>query len=216
MSHMYKVGDQLKKVRTNGGPVVLTIAETLMVRGRPMYKVTSSRHSATASPYYKDPSILEDTSAYVLIQQSASANAIIWPMNSQVVTKIHPFHKAQIIDYVRNGVTGDIVGYDILRNTGARESHTIAKLHAFWDLMITQSQMTSPAQMMAYGRFGGGFKEEAAEEWNVTTFASITKMSLCDCGGHKLGYSDDQLHGHGTWCKLVENASATLLLKHGD
>lgn len=33
---------------------------------------------------------------------------------------------------------------------------------------------------------------------------TIMRKSICDCGGHKLGYKDDELHGHGTWCKLVE------------
>lgn len=32
----------------------------------------------------------------------------------------------------------------------------------------------------------------------------VVRKSICDCGGHKLGYRDDELHGHGTWCKLVE------------
>lgn len=35
---------------------------------------------------------------------------------------------------------------------------------------------------------------------------TISFASKCDCGGKKLGYRDDELHGHGQWCKLVKEA----------
>ena len=36
---------------------------------------------------------------------------------------------------------------------------------------------------------------------------SVGFGTKCDCGGHKLGYKDDELHGHGRWCKLVKDAN---------
>lgn len=36
-------------------------------------------------------------------------------------------------------------------------------------------------------------------------FAAAIKTQ-CECGGHKLGYSDQELHGHGRWCPVVTRA----------
>lgn len=36
--------------------------------------------------------------------------------------------------------------------------------------------------------------------------ARALERAGCDCGGKKLGYRDDELHGHAQWCKLVMNA----------
>lgn len=39
--------------------------------------------------------------------------------------------------------------------------------------------------------------------------ARALEAPQCDCGGKTLGYRDDELHGHGPWCKLVTNARQT-------
>lgn len=37
---------------------------------------------------------------------------------------------------------------------------------------------------------------------------SLVIKSSCDCGGHKLGYRDDELHGHARWCELVRRSGS--------
>lgn len=33
----------------------------------------------------------------------------------------------------------------------------------------------------------------------------VTKpLTICDCGAHKLGYKDTDLHGHGPWCEVLK------------
>jgi hypothetical protein len=75
------------------------------------------------------------------------------------------------------------------------------------NVKVTGSIMTSKSS------FGGGFKEQAELEWQVKWLA-VPTISLCDCGGHKCGYRDDELHGHATWCKL--NDKITILIPHGE
>lgn len=35
-------------------------------------------------------------------------------------------------------------------------------------------------------------------------FMTVTRKSPCDCGAHKCGYKDNELHAHARWCKLNE------------
>jgi len=47
------------------------------------------------------------------------------------------------------------------------------------------------------------------DEGTVTRLAEELKplyRGQCDCGGHKCGYRDDELHGHARWCRLVEQS----------
>lgn len=39
--------------------------------------------------------------------------------------------------------------------------------------------------------------------WAGSVSYSTPVASRCDCGGHKVGYKDNELFGHAHWCKLV-------------
>lgn len=41
-------------------------------------------------------------------------------------------------------------------------------------------------------------------KYEAKKFAEVVRTSQCDCGAHKCGYKDDELHAHARWCKLVE------------
>lgn len=45
-------------------------------------------------------------------------------------------------------------------------------------------------------------------EFEVSKDLKVGVMPQCDCGGHKTGYRNDELHGHARWCKLVLHAQA--------
>jgi hypothetical protein len=64
----------------------------------------------------------------------------------------------------------------------------------------------------------GGFKQQAEEEFFCDFEIGEIKVSkiksLCDCGGHKCGYRDDELHGHANWCTLVKHSEIKEKIEH--
>lgn len=115
------------------------------------------------------------------------------------------FSVGDIVERVNGVAKYEILGVDtasreyqvkVLRSINQRRAGVIDRKSMN---MIDREYMKASAAPGTYS-----YKVESIPPHEVTHLCTITRKSKCDCGGHKLGYTDDQLFGHGTWCKLVE------------
>jgi hypothetical protein len=136
-----------------------------------------------------------------------------------IVIKGVPFRDHKVSDYIRHPTTGAVVGYEIIDHNSMRCQHSLAKAHMHFEHKQYKApgagtHKVSGSVMKSGPSFAGGFKTAAMEEkWEVEHFLTFERKSACDCGAHKCGYKDSELHGHAGWCKLNE---ITNLITHGE
>jgi len=98
-----------------------------------------------------------------------------------------------------NDSTGDIqshwIGYGRLKLPGIVNAiqYSLSDL----ETAVNQYMQNTVAGWHGYLPIGDGNDLEMEDE--------VTKpIMICDCGAHKCGYADTDLHGHGSWCKVHE------------
>lgn len=92
--------------------------------------------------------------------------------------------------------TGDItchhIGHGKLHLPGIANSSGMKYGIVDVELSVTQFLNHLPT-----GQCPVTFKVEEVKPWPKI------KLYECDCGAHKCGYRDDELHAHARWCELV-------------
>jgi hypothetical protein len=200
--HKYAVGD---KFTCPGKQSIITIVG-LNPTG---YDVISTMRSGQ---YFKPMAMMENTNDYQLIVNKAASTGgyvtTVFPIGAKLRLKISSSIRLTVIsqgntDPITNTPDSYVIEYTTGANAGHRAQRSFAHAHLRYEI-VPGSIMTGPPA------FNGAAMQDAYE-FKVTT-VKAEKNSDCDCGGHKCGYRDDELHGHATWCKL--NDKVTISITH--
>lgn len=100
----------------------------------------------------------------------------------------------------KNNIVMHFVGHSKLHLPGITISSAIK--YDITDIEMSCKQLITKQQLPA------GVVTTADIDEPVKRLDLTDVISLCDCGAHKCGYKDTELHGHSRWCRVNDTYGA--------